>query len=682
MFSTLGLVTALVCAGVAAAIAAYMAATATHYLNFADSSPTKIEPAYRPVVVRRAALVAGIVTFIATKLIGYYEMPVTVGPFAGYGFHLLATLLPAFASGLVFSAGRGRNWLIVGITLAALPFYSAVVYLIYGVADCGIYTLLLLPFLVGIGVYTFFASGFLKGVLRLVSCLAVLTLLVFFVGNPIAHNFAVENAKTLASLPKINEAPKGSTIPPSDPNHLLLTTGSIARFKGETALATLGDKEHGNLSSKYKIGEYDKQAVGGKRYWIAPLTLANSKDQWNIGSPYSPGYVVVDAEDPEAPAQIKLGYHIRHFEDQDWGLYLSRFLYESGFSGGYLEDPKFEVNDAWEPYWVISYLKPVIGNVEGRVIEKTILVKETEAEAQISSYDPNNAKERTENAWVDRVMSYGLVKEYMTNWGMYQGSFAQNHFWQVFFNVDRTGTLQPGNIDLCYTKAEENVWVIPMTSTKPGSHGVTGLMVYETNRNEATWYPEIQGFNIGSSVIQTMEKARDNVRGYHVEHVQLMSIYGELTWVGIYTAPQSTGSSFGGVGFLHAHAQNPSDVVFADKKATALQRYADQLANGHTGGGNISQTAELSKEISGKVISIAALPSNSGASTWLFKVEGQSRSFTITRDVYSDIPLVKEGHEVKFTYIDTHTHDVPVNSFKCPFFDNIKDTTPEVQPQK
>src|SRR6185369_9666291 len=113
------------------------------------------------------------------------------------------------------------------------------------------------------------------------------------------------------------------------------------------------------LGSTYEINKdsYTLQSVKGHRYWIAPLTFHNFFDEINMGSPVSPGYVVVDAEDPDAEPEIKQGYKIRLFTDQIWGLSLTRFLYQYGYTDGILDDPTLEVDDDWTPYWVVTYIR-------------------------------------------------------------------------------------------------------------------------------------------------------------------------------------------------------------------------------------------------------------------------------------------------------------------------------------
>ncbi|CAN5527216.1 hypothetical protein BH10CYA1_BH10CYA1_32480 [soil metagenome] len=550
-----------------------------------------------------ASLISFPVVLLLTRLLMYYVQPVFIGSFAGYFDVALVVLLPSVILGCVFSARLMRSAIIGGSLLLILLLVPTVQYL-----------------------YVTMGSA---------------------------------NAQNFVNLPKIRTARPDEKLPPTDPDHMVLVTQSIAAFKGQTALTSTG----GNLGSRYKIASesYTLQAIRGHRYYAAPLIFINFSDQINWGSPESPGYVIVDAENAETPAELKLGFHIRLFPDGDFGLNLERYLYQQGFTDGILNDATFEVDDDWQPTFTIAYLKRPFGNIAGRVMDKVIVVNVAN-EPKVTVHDASDPA----IAWVDRVMSGDLVDEYVDDWGWYSGEYAKDNFWPVWFGWQKQGTMKKADRELAYTTNEQNVWVIPMTSTNASDHSVNGVLLYETKENAAVYFPGLNGFNQGSSVTETMSHARDNIRNYPVESLQLYSIYGELTWVAIYAAPQSIGKSFGGIGILHAHAQNAADVIFANDKQTALSRYASQLAGKSNGDSSVSQTVNQSKEITGKIKRIGALPIATSVPTYMFVIYGDEHTFILTRDTYSRVPLLREGDEVTFTFMDTKNTEEAVGTFHCP----------------
>lgn len=572
-----------------------------------------------------AATAAGIVTFIVSllfvRIIMYYFQPSFQGSFGGYWPLLLASVLPATVIGSVFSGGAKRS---IGYSVLALLVLFVVPIVQYG-----------------------------------------------------ANAWGPGNAQRFADLPKITVAGPNEQIPPTDPDRMVKVTKNIAIFKGQTALST----ETG-IASRYGINQdtYTLQYVNGHRYWLAPLKPLNSGETfWTPlfgGRATSPGYVVVDAENPNKDAWLVTHYkdkegkdvniEISVFVDQSWSMNLERFVYLAGYDHGMLEEPIFEVNDNWEPYYTISYVKRPFGGITGRSPEKVIVVNVSKAEPTVESFDLDKKPE-----WVDRVIADDLVAEWANDWGTYGGEYARKNFWSVAFGINKTGTMEAADQELNYTKDHHNVWVVPMTSTNPNDHTVLGVLVFETGKNEGKYYPGIKGFNEPSSVEETMVNARDNIKHYPVEKVQLFNIYGEHTWVAIYAAPQSIGKSFGGIGILHAHSQDAADVIYATDMNTALRLYATQLARKGQGSGSISQTANQSKEITARIKRIAELPSTSlgGTATYQFVIDGDDHTFVVSKDTYLRIALVKEGDEVTFTYLETNSSETAVNTFKCTFLD-------------
>jgi len=58
----------------------------------------------------------------------------------------------------------------------------------------------------------------------------------------------------------------------------------------------------GQLGAYYRRGTYNVQADKGKLVWVAPLDFQGLV-QWLVRRT-SPGVVIVDAENPDAPAEL------------------------------------------------------------------------------------------------------------------------------------------------------------------------------------------------------------------------------------------------------------------------------------------------------------------------------------------------------------------------------------------
>lgn len=468
-----------------------------------------------------------------------------------------------------------------------------------------------------------------------------------------------DNIKRWAGLANVRVESEEATLPPTNPDRVQMVTQGIAHFRGQQAI-TRGGAE---LSSFYKVRQEDwtKVAVKGRSYWVAPLVPASDWMQFVGSVEDSPGFISVDAEDPNGEVKVRLGHTIKVFPNGYWMRNLERFVYFNGYRDGILDDPTLEVDDEWQPYYTMTYTHPefVIG---GQVMSKMLVVNANTG--VITAYDPNKGPE-----WIERVMSDELVKAYSAWWGHYA------HEKVVWLNGLRNGgryEQEPADMDFVFNESDQSVWSLPMTSTKSSDAASTGVLYYSTRSNEAVFYPGLKGIGVGSSVEQAFFNAPDNkAEKYEVKQIQLYSINGEPTYVGIYVQSQGEhGESFAGIGFLHARKINGANVIMARTKPLALSRYVNWLASGGANDAEISRTAETSAPIEGVVFRIG----KESEDTYRFKLVGDEHTYTVTTVTYGDLSMVEPGDKVSVTFVDNGQTVRPVSRFS--------DITLETQAQK
>src|SRR6185437_10210505 len=108
-------------------------------------------------------------------------------------------------------------------------------------------------------------------------------------------------------------------------------------------------------------------------------------------------------------------------------------------------------------------------------------------------------------AWVNRVISLKLLKEWVYDWGYY--GHGNESILSTALNFNTQFSFVPANDNpymLSYTKDGHSVWVIPMTSTTSKDQSVIGVLVFDTEENKGTFYTDIRGFNHADSAIHTM----------------------------------------------------------------------------------------------------------------------------------------------------------------------------------
>jgi hypothetical protein len=440
------------------------------------------------------------------------------------------------------------------------------------------------------------------------------------------------NAKALAAIPtvKIQSSP---TLPPTDANNIVLVSQSVASYKGQQVLGSTGQ----NLGSAYGIDptSYTLQSINHHLYYVAPLSYNNIFA--NLSSSTTPGFVVVDAENPQAVPQLyteqklagtSLAYLPGALLNQD----LLRHVYLSGYTYGRLLDPTLELNDSFHPYWTISLMQPIRGYVGDTLSEVLIVDAHT---GIITKYNPQDVP-----AWVDRVMPSATVTQYLQWWGLYHSA--------PWFNPSGQGQQQPASTpELLYNKVDQPVWLIPMTSSSGNDNSSTGVFLFNTHKNEADFYP-LAGLGIGDNVTTTFASTHANIRNYNVATVQLYQIYNTPTWVAIYVQSSDSGDIFQAVGIVDAHSLNGENVQFEPTLSQALQDYQQWLtqqgnSSSPSGGGTTTPT------FTGKVLRVSSVLQSTNTIYYL-QIEGQSSIFTANLSLSPKLPLVQIGDTVTGTY--------------------------------
>jgi hypothetical protein len=454
------------------------------------------------------------------------------------------------------------------------------------------------------------------------------------------------NAKVLAAIPNVIVEKSSTPLIPTDPNHIVLVSNSVASFKGQQVLGSTGQ----NLGSSYSLdpNSYTLQSINHHLYYVAPLSYNNIFI--NLSNSSTPGFVVVDAEDPNAqptlrtdPKSDSIAYLPGAILNQD----LLRHVYLSGYTYGKLVDPTLELDDSYHPYWTISLMQPTRGYT-GDVLSQVLIVNAHTGD--ITAYQPNKVP-----LWVDRVMPSDTVSQYLSWWGLYHAA--------PWFNPSGAGQQSPVTppqlLYNFYNNVDQPVWLVPMTSSSSNDNSSTGVFLFDTHKNEAHFYPQTAGVGIGSNVQNTFQSTRANILRYNVDSFQLYQICGLPTWVAIY----SSGGIFQDVGILSAKNLNGSNVQFEATVSKALDDYKLWLAQqgipndcGATPGGGTQQT------VTGKVLRISAVQ-QAGNTIYYIQISGQNVIFTANLSLSPKLPLVQPGDSVTGTYLKTPGQTVDLKTF-------------------
>ncbi len=439
------------------------------------------------------------------------------------------------------------------------------------------------------------------------------------------------NAKVLAAIPKITVEKPTTPLIPTDPNHIVLVSQSVAAFKGQQILGSNGQ----NLGSSYNLdpNSYTLQSINHHLYYVVPLSYNNIFI--NLSNSSTPGFVIVDAENPQAIPTLRTGPgdSIAYLPGAILNQDLLRHVYLSGYTYGRLVDPTLELDDSFHPYWTISLMQPTRGYT-GDVLSEVLIVDAHTGD--IKDYKPQNVP-----IWVDRVMPSETVTQYLMWWGLYHAA--------PWFNPSGAGQQSPAtDPQLLYNNADQPVWLVPMTSSSSNDNSSTGVFLFDTHKNEAHFYPLAAGLGIGSNVQNTFQSTRANILRYNVDSFQLYQICGQPTWVAIY----SSGGIFQDVGILAARNLNGGNVQFEPSLSRALDDYKLWLAqNNISNNCGATPTGGTQQAVTGKVLRISSVQLN-GNTIYYIQISGQNVIFTANLNLSPKLPLVQPGDTVTITYFN------------------------------
>ena len=563
-----------------------------------------------------------VINFVLCFLILYFGEPALTGPFGGWQWVFTPLVISSVANLFAFarpalgvleeasaiSQGRTRS---TQNTPARIPANAS-----RGAIAAGIFGLVV------VGVLGFVVSG----------------LIIVFT------TWFDSNAKALAAIPDVKMG-TSATLPPTDPSHIVLVSQSVASYKGQQILGSNGQ----NLGSSYGIdpSTYVLQSINHHLYYVAPLMYNNIFA--NLASPRTPGFVVVDAENPQAiprlfTDQVQAGSSIAYLPGALLNQDLLRHVYLSGYTYGRLVDPTLELDDSYHPYWTISLMQPTRGYT-GDVLSQVLIVDAHTGDIKV--YQPQQVPN-----WVDRVMPAEIVTQYLQWWGLYHAA--------PWFDPSGMGQQSPAsNPELLYNNVDQPVWLVPMTSSSANDNSSTGVFLFDTHKNQGHFYP-LSGLGIGSNVSDTIQSTRANIRGYTVASIQLYQIYNTPTWVAIFVQSTASGDIFQDVGMVDARNLNGSNVQFEPTLTQALQDYQQWLVQQGSPGN--TSTSGTTQTVTGKVLRVSAV--QQGTNTiYYIQVAGQGKIFTANLALSPKLPLVQPGDTVTGSYLNTSGTVVEFKTF-------------------
>jgi hypothetical protein len=213
---------------------------------------------------------------------------------------------------------------------------------------------------------------------------------------------SVITASQLAAAPAVTTLSGPSDIINS--SHIRLVSYETAQWRS--------DKVIGSLGYKSEIGDPDIQMLNGTLVWITPLDFAGEIKAWSYAGEGTGGYVIVNAEDPKAEAQMIQVPHMIYTRAALFGNKVNRRIWEDHPEWMQMETT-FQLDNTHQPQYIIQLAEPLL---YGCIGERPVGI----ATVSPITGDVNFYRLGEEPAWVQRVWSETTTEEWIGWWGRYQ----------------------------------------------------------------------------------------------------------------------------------------------------------------------------------------------------------------------------------------------------------------------
>jgi hypothetical protein len=406
-----------------------------------------------------------------------------------------------------------------------------------------------------------------------------------------------------------------AAAPAADPRHVRVVPEESAIFAGEKVV--------GQLGAYYRVGTYNVQSENGRLVWVAPLNF-QGVIQW-ISRRTSPGVVIVDAENPDAPAELRTRAPLRFVPSALFNENLRRHVWLR-YGDELLLEETLQLDTHGNPWYLVTLGRPTIG-WSGERVTAVVLVDPTSGAMERI---PREQFDRLP-AWVSRVYPPDLVVEYNDWFGRYV-----HGWWNA--QVAKRDVHLPAREDVFGILLADRrfVWFVDHTSPNRTDASMTGF-TYTDSRTGAMTYYTSSGGEYNSAAAEDAVGGNPVIKQGRLVPTQpiLYSLFGQNTWVvpavadnGKFQTLALVQAAGGHVVVGNSGAASPAQDAFATYRA-----YLGDLSAGTNPTPRVSGTIDRFAFANGRV--------------W-FTLRERRGVYTIVDQTGPDVLLARPGDKVSF----------------------------------
>jgi len=505
--------------------------------------------------------------------------------------------------------------IVVGLVSAGLAWWCMTVFSPWLVS-----TWVQLVAIAALSVFFRYALGDTNGFSIFAYCAALVVLIVvaFITSSPIF------NAAQYGSLivPEIRE--RDASVPLVDQSQARVVTDQLAVKRAAEILATATEN---GLGSRVKTGEVWGNKVGETMYWIMPLEHSGLGKWLTHGT--TPGYIAVSQMNEMVTRfvqdkPLKIGINA-WFDDNVY-----RHLFNRGFKSQVMGEAIFQVDEEWNPYWVVPMYLPQVGIGGEMPVSWSIVDAMT---GEVSTYE----NEAEIPAWVDRLYHQDMIAERFNDWGCWsQGVLAC--LWtgnEVIVSTPGINVTIDANLDIVYYSGTQ------FQNNK--SEGATsGFFTANARTGKITFYRRA-GISEAAAK-DVMNGAYADFEGYRAADNVLLTINGEAAYFSVIVDGAGSRKAFAIVSQTNRNVFGKGVSIQA-----ALTEYGRSKQRVGRDAGLSAGTPSTGKVYTGIVRTITAVMQNDRTSFYLTLDSIPGKIIEVSEEKIGEIVVTKVGDRVRFT---------------------------------
>ena len=442
--------------------------------------------------------------------------------------------------------------------------------------------------------------------------------------------------KAYSMIGEVEETSFEDSIIPIDNTQIPIVDADLALKQANKKLGA----ERG-LGSQVDVGKFTLQQVNGELVYVAPLEHEGVFWKW-FSNKTTPGYVKVLATDPNDVELVQeingKDIQLRYIRSGYFGDDLFRHVRSCGYRTEGLSDMTFELDEEGNPYWTITTYK---NTGTWNYPDATGVIVCDPQTGECTWYSVDDAPE-----WIDKIQPDDFIEEQIDDYGKYEQGFKNSLFGKDGVIEVTPGLLTVYNDGDCY-------YYTGMTSVG-NDDATTGFIMVNTRTKEAKFF-EMEG--------ATEEAAQSSAEGKVQEKNYNATLPVPINVQGIPTYFMTLKDKAGLIkAYAMVNIENYAIVATGENIEQVQKAYISAVLDG----GNdavIGSDESYLYNIEGKITRISADIQGGNTTYYIIINDDRSKLYVASGTLSEELPITREGDNVKLSFIDDKNGTVDVAKF-------------------